>query len=239
VRDPDPGVRRLAIANLWENDEAGLIPVLLEILRHDPDHRVRAESARALGKFVYQVEVDGKHADLRASLEALLLDSARAGEIEVRVTSLESLGHSSRAEVAPLIEEAYRSDSDRFREAAVLAMGRSGDARWETYVMAEMRSPSPSLRREAARAAGELELRKSVSELVELLQDTHTEVLHASIWALGQIGGKPSEKALRRFLRSRPEESLAAAAEESLEYLAFLEGTRDLEAGVRALDESR
>ncbi len=91
---------------------------------------------------------------------------------------------------------------------------------------------------EAAQAAGELELRQSVPELLELLEDAHPDVQQRAIWALGQIGGKTAERGLRRLLRAAPDTSVTTAAEESLEHLAFVDSTRQLEDGLRARDES-
>jgi HEAT repeat protein len=113
-------------------------------------------------------------------------------------------------------------------------MGRSGDRRWREAVIAEMRHASPEIRMEAAQAAGELELRRSVPELLELLEDAHPAVQQRAIWALGQIGGKTAERGLRRVLHAAPDPSLAIAAEESLEHLAFVDSTRQLEDGLRA-----
>jgi HEAT repeat protein len=94
------------------------------------------------------------------------------------------------------------------------------------------------VRSEAAHAAGELDLRGSVSELIELLEDTDTGVVLQAIWALGQIGGKTAERALLRAQRSAADEATRQAISESLEHLTFLEGTRDLEAALRARSNS-
>ncbi len=119
---------------------------------------------------------------------------------------VEALGFSSRAEVPDLIRAAYGSAGDDARRSALVAMGRSGDRRWRDIVTSELRSPAPTTRREAARAAGELELRRSVPELAELLEDSNPDVALQAIWALGQIGGKSAERALLRAQRTASDE---------------------------------
>jgi len=48
-------------------------------------------------------------------------------------------------------------------------------------------SPLPSLRAEAARAAGELEIGAAASRLLELLDDPDEATRLASIWSLSQL----------------------------------------------------
>jgi HEAT repeat protein len=237
LQDPDPAVRQQAVANLWECEDPGLMAKFIERLRTDTDVGVRAQTAGGLGRFVYRCEVEDVEAGRKRLLEDALLMAAAAAEEEVRLRSIESLGYSSRPEVPGLIQTAYDSAGEASKRSAITAMGRSGDERWGETVIAEMRNPAPKIRMEAAQAAGELELRQSVTELLELLEDVSPDVQQNAIWALGQIGGKSAERGLRRLLRTAPEESIAAKAEESLEYLAFVESTRQLEDGLRAQDE--
>lgn len=237
IEDADAAVRRSAIASLWESELTAVLRSLLAILEADPEPSVRIESARALGRFVYQCEVDGRHGALKEPLERLLLTAARDNDAELRSRAVESLGYSSRPEVEPLVAAAYADPYPGARQAAVVAMGRSGDPRWNDAVMAELRNPDPDMRREAARAVGELDLRRAAAELTELLADARPDVQHEAVWALGQIGGKIARRALERFGRGTNDPELATAAEEALEYLAFVETTRDLEAGLRSQEE--
>lgn len=234
IEDADPVVRRTAIANLWESEVPVVLRSLLTILEQDPEPSVRIEAARALGGFVYQCEVDGHHETLKDRLETSLLEAARADVPELRIRAVESLGYSSRPEVGGLVAAAYQGSDPAARQGAIVAMGRSGDPRWNDVVMAELRSPSPAMRREAARAAGELDLRRAAPELAELLADAHPDVQRQAIWSLGQIGGKTARRSLERFRKDTDDVDLSIAAEEALEYLAFVETTRDFERALRA-----
>lgn len=238
VEDPDPLVRRQAVANLWESEDPSLASRFLALLQRDPEVAVQAEAARALGRFVLQMEETEADAAERSGLEEALLAASAHDDDQLRFPAIESLGFSSRAEVPGVIERLYASGGDDARRSALVAMGRSGDRRWRTTVEAELRSPSPGLRREAARAAGELELHSAVPELIELLEDVSLDVALQTIWALGQIGGKTAERALLRAQRVAADETSRLALQEALEHLTFLEGTRDLDAALRLRRES-
>jgi HEAT repeat protein len=238
LQDSDPLVRRQAVANLWESENSSLRSRFLHLLEADPDLGVRVESARALGRFVLQAEESEADGEERRRLEEALLSAASAGDEGLHLQAIESLGYSSRAEVPDLIRAAYASGGDDARRSALVAMGRSGDRAWRDIVTAELRNPAPATRREAAYAAGELELRPSVPELIELVDDSNLEVSLQAIWALGQIGGKTAERALLRAQRSAGDEPTRTALEESLEHLTFLESTRDLEVALRFRRES-
>jgi HEAT repeat protein len=227
LEDSDAEVRRLAISNLWESEDPALAPSLLKILEDDPDHATRAAAASGLGTFVYLGEIGRVPADVFGQLEEQLLQSARQGEEAVQLRSLESLGYSSRPEVPALIRAAYLNGEERWKRAALVAMARSADEGWEPEVVAELRSPSPALRLEATRSAGELELRGAVAELVDLLDDADLAVRRASIWSLGQIGGKRSAEVLGRLLEAGDADEVPLI-EDALDQLAFADGTRDL-----------
>jgi HEAT repeat protein len=238
LQDGDAIVRRQAIANLWESEDPSLAARFIALLETDLDTGVREEAARALGRYVLEMEEHDSEGEERRRLEASLLAAAADDDEDLRLRAVESLGFSSRPEVAAVIRSAYESAGEGARRAALMAMGRSGDRKWREAVVAELRSPAPPVRREAAHAAGELELRSSVPELIELLEDADPEVQLEAIWSLGQIGGKRAERALTRALRAASDEPVRLALQESLEHLAFLEGTRDLEAALRTRSES-
>jgi HEAT repeat protein len=235
--DADPDVRRRAIANLWECDEGDLPAVLLGLLENDPNLEVRVQAAAALERFVYQAEVSDASPEWRRALNAGLLAASRSSERALALKALEALGHSSDPAVAELIDQAYAAGDEGSVRSALLAMGRTGDERWARFVIAEMRHPSPLLRAESARAAGELELRSSVPELLELLRDVNPEVQRAAVWSLGQIGGRRAARALERLAQRGDDAPLAAAAEEALDLLAFVEETRKFEAGLGLRDD--
>lgn len=229
LADPDSRVRELAIANLWEYEGPDLAPQFIHILETDPSHMVRAQAARALGRFVYLGEMSKIPSGLHSETENALLKVLEGPEEDsVQHSALESLGHSSREEASSEISRAYASDDLQRRRAAVIAMGRSYDTAWLEHVEMELRSPDPAIRTEAARAAGELEANRLASRLVEMLDDATDSVRHAAIWALGQIGGDQPREALISLSESDlPRDELDLVGD-ALDHISFLDSTPDL-----------
>ncbi len=226
--DALPQVRALAIRNLWECEDPSLVTPLLSALDHDPSAEVRAASSSALGAFLFLGETDSLPGDLLPRIEqGLLRASAADPEDEVRRLALESLGYSSREDLAPLIEKAYASADDSWKRSSLVAMGRSVNKAWAPNVTRELTSAAPPLRLEAARAAGELDLQDTVPALIDLLDDVDDEIRHAAIWSLGQLGGEAAQSALLGLLDRSDDEDEIDLIEDSLGNLAFVDGTRD------------
>lgn len=228
LSDPDSEVRAIAIHNLWECESPDLVPHFLETLKQDPTSQVRAAAAKALGLFVWLGEIDQLSVDLLNQIEEALLDATKEDlEDDVRRRSLESLGFSSHKEVPLLIDQAYQSGDEAYIQSALHAMGRSASDQWQSYVIVEMNNPSPAIRKEAAKAAGELELRDATESLIELLDDVNFQVRDSAIWSLGQLGGDEAADALLMLLDNSDEVELAETLEEALDHLAFVNNTRD------------
>ncbi|UCF61459.1 MAG: HEAT repeat domain-containing protein [Anaerolineaceae bacterium] len=228
LSDPDSEVRAIAIHNLWECENPDLVPHFLETLKNDQTSQVRAAAAKALGLFVWLGEIDQLSEDLLHQIEdSLIMATKDDDEDNVRRRSLESLGFSSHKEVPLLIDQAYHSGDEAFIQSALYAMGRSASDQWRSYVMVEMNNPSPAIRKEAAKAAGELELREAAESLIELLDDVNFQVRDSAIWSLGQLGGEEAADALLLLLDNTDDETLAENLEEALDHLAFVNNTRD------------
>ena len=94
-------------------------------------------------------------------------------------------------------------------------MGRSLDHQWNPIVIHELENMNPRIRFEAARAAGELQLRDAVQALGELTRDVEVEVQEIVIWALGEIGGEDAREILAKLLK-RAKGERAELIDESL-----------------------
>jgi HEAT repeat protein len=141
-------------------------------------------------------------------------------DLEVRRRALEAVAFSGRPQVAELIEQADASPDRPFRISAVFAMGRSADARWKDRVLSELESGDPELRYEAARAAGELELREAVPVLQRMVEEGDLQVREAAIWSLGQVGGDEARAVLLDLLQEA-EDDERDFIEDALENLTF------------------
>jgi HEAT repeat protein len=223
--DDDAEVRSIAVEGLWESDSARVLRRLLAMLRGDPAPPVRVQVAMALSRFAYRAELDElDERDAQALRDALLgmiLDGRQP--LDVRRRALESAGYfANLAEVQRQIGLAYESDEQLLRESALVAMGRSVSSRWLPTIAKELASPSPALRYEAARAAGEMaeEARGLLPKLAPLLNDSDSEVALAAIWALGQVGGDSARRALQQVRKSE-DEARSQAAADALEELSL------------------
>lgn len=223
--DPDAQVRLNAVRTLWEFENKSLVPTFINLLLSDPDVDVRASSATALGQYVYLGELDELPARRLREIEDLLLQVTIGSEAEaVRKSALESLGYSSREEVPGLIEKAFASMDEDWRSSALFAMGRSGNETWNNQVLSMLEHQHPDLRMEAARAAGELEIKEAVQQLMELLEDPFEAVREASIWSLSQIGGQGVREKLEELYDAAEDDEEIDFLESALDNLTFTEG---------------
>ncbi len=220
IDDPDVEVRKAAIEGILEDSPTRVIERLMVIARDDPFSEVRAAAARALGQFVLKGELGNLPADLNTRLQdtvlALYRDPNEA--LDVRRRALEAAGNCSRAGVADLIREGYFADELPMRLSAVFAMGRSCDDAWQPEILAELESEYPAMRYEAARAAGEIELRAALPRLANLAFEDDRQIQEMAIWALGEIGGRVANQVLTQLAALADEtgdDELAAAVEEA------------------------
>ncbi len=225
LKDADPQVRIRAIRLLWESEDAKLVPIFLKILHEDPDTEARAAAANALGLFVYQGELEKIPEELHHRIEDALLnvfDTSK--EILVRRRALESLGYSGRAEVIPLIEEAFHDKNPDWVVSALFAMGRSSDERWKKHVLSKLHAPDDDIRSEAIHAAGELELASARTVLLDSLVDEEDlELRRELIWALSKIGGEGVRAKLEEILEAEEDDEEADFIEEAMDNLSFTE----------------
>jgi HEAT repeat protein len=225
LNDEDAQVRMTGIRLLWEVEDRHLVPVFTRMMESDPDYQVRATAASALGLFVYLGELDEIPEDLHEEVEDKLLIATNSDDHPlVRRRALESLGYSSREEVADLLREAYDRGNIEWLESALYAMGRSADEKWGPAIMRMFGHAEPSVRAEAVRAAGELELTSARDSLIEILEEEgDDDVQMAAVWSLSQIGGEGVRPLLEHMLEEIEDEEIADFIEEALENLSFTE----------------
>jgi HEAT repeat protein len=228
LTDPEPQVRVRAIRLLDETEDIKLVPSFLDMLNNDPDLGVRIEAATALNLFVDLGELEEIPESIYHQVEDALLTSI-TGEDDVRVrrAALESIGYSSREEVATLVQSSYQREDPNWKVSALTAMGRSADERWSDEVTRALVSVNDNIRRAAVQAAGELSLKSSRPLLLRMLsEEDDPTVLNAVIWSLSQIGGEDVRTYLESMLDQMEDEEQIAFLEEALDNLAF---TEDLE----------
>ncbi len=228
VGDSDPRVRELSVRTLSEYEGANLISLFLNLLSNDEDPAVRAASATALGSYVYFGELEELPEKTLNEIVDRLLETYRGSDTSlVRRRALEALGFSSRNEIPDLIESAFGTGKHDWMISAIFAMGRTANKRWGKTILEMLESDDVELRYEAARAAGELELKPALTPLMNLLDDSDSDTRMAAVWSLSQIGGEGVQDALEQLYDETEDEDEIDFIDLALENLQF---TEDVEA---------
>ncbi|MBX0327251.1 HEAT repeat domain-containing protein [Oscillochloris sp. ZM17-4] len=222
--DSDPEVRASAVAGLWEDASEGTMDRLIRLI-DDDSGAVREAAVVALAAFAYRGEVGEMSSAATQRVYGALLRTATDPEqpIDVRRRAVEGLGYFAGSKDAQAeIGRAYAHPELTVRESAVLAMGRSMRPTWFPYIERELKSPSPAMRYEAARAVGELgeDGQPMLPSLLPLVDDDDGEISTAAIWSLGQVGGPSAKRVLQRLAKSK-DEARRTAATEALEELSL------------------
>ncbi|MFC1879337.1 HEAT repeat domain-containing protein [Chloroflexota bacterium] len=222
TQDEDAKVRRTAVQTLWEYEDDELAPIFLNLMHSDEDYEVRSAAALGLGSYVYLGEIEEFPEKKLHEIEDALLAVVNSSQPDiVRRTALAALGFSSRAEVPQLIKNAYASQEQKWLASALKAMGRSCSEEWKGEVLAMIEHARPIVRTEAARAAGELEIKEAKLPLIELLYDPDEDTRVASIWALSQIGGEEIQDIYEEMIGETEDEDEIEIIEAAIDNLIF------------------
>jgi HEAT repeat protein len=156
--------------------------------------------------------------------DALLASTASEDDARVRRAALESLGYSSRPEVATLIESAFHREDPAWQTSALIAMGRSADNRWDDQVTRSLVNENDRIREAAVQSAGLLSIQSARPILLRLLGEEEDDtILRAAIWSLSQIGGEDVRTYLENLLDQVEDDDQIEFLEEALDNLAFTE----------------
>lgn len=221
LTDQDDEVQSKAIEGLWENEEASLIDLLINLLEQASSEKVQAVAATALGKFTMLAEHKKLRSHHISRIEEALLAAISDNNkpIEVRRRALESAAPLSLPQVKTTIMEAYQSHNSRLKVSSIYAMGKNCDLSWLPILLKELASTDVEVRYEAAGACGELEEEEAtVPCLIRLINDPDIDVQMAAIQALGKIGGITAKECLERRLDDASE-AIRQAAEQALKEL--------------------
>ena len=201
LHDLDHEVRLAAVEGILEDAALSTVRRLMHLAKTDTFEEVRAAAVKALGPFVLRGELGKLPEPFNTELQDLVLalHTDTDEPFDVRRRALEAIGNCGRDGVSELILSAYRADELLMRVSSLFAMGRSCDSVWLPHIVAELSSDYPEMRYEAARAAGELELRPALVRLAELAYEDEREIQEMAIWALGEIGGKEANRVLTQL----------------------------------------
>jgi HEAT repeat protein len=229
--DLEGDVRAAAIRLLWECEDIGIVPLLLDKLKNDPDFAVRAQAAISLGLFVYRGELDKIPSSLLNRIVDHLIVTYNSNDHEIiRQKALESLGYSTREVVSNFISTAFQSTDEDWKASALCAMGRSADEKWTNQVISYLPHPNLRLQIEAVRAAGEIEIPEARPLLLKLAnsRETDEDLWTVAVWSLSQIGGDQVKETIEKLINHAKSDEELTFLEDALENLSFTEGLDEL-----------
>jgi HEAT repeat protein len=232
--DPDAQVRATAVEALWENEDPHLAERYELMLATDSDAGVRAQAATALAPYIQRAEMEELSPEVGHRLVTALVDAASdpGEDVDVRRRATEAVGFVDTPDVRALIEEHVDSSERALVAGALVAAGRSGRKRWESYVLEYLEAADPLLRFAATQAAGDMGSKKAVPLLLPLAEGDDIEIQLTAIWALGEIGGRQARRALESLAGAVADEELQAAVDDALAMVDLMD---DLEPGLPQL----
>ncbi len=232
LTDEDAHVRSCAISLLWESNNPHLVETLCTMLENDPSDLVQISAAAGLARFVLLGEL-GEISERwsRRAIEALRKKQVETPHKELKQEILKSLAYTASPEINRQIEDANAQPDLTWQLAAITAMGRTADARWEQPLLKAINSTEITLQYEAVKAVGEIELQSARKPLLKMLQARVNEFelrLHV-IWALAHIGGENVKETLQALLEKAHDDEEADVIERALDLLEFSEKLPDLD----------
>ena len=226
LKEEDPIVRGTAIRLLEKTEDRKVIPLLIALMHTDPDEKVRAEAAFALGNFVLEGELDKipdkVYDDMMIHLLAVIngMDAPL-----VRRRALEAASYSCREEIPELIQKAYAEKGKEWLVTALFSMGRSADPQWEKEILKHLNAKDEDVQLEAIQAVGEIELKSAHQPLLEMLETgvEDEDLRNAIIWSLSRIGGEDARPVIEKMLEESRDDEESEFLQEALDNLAFTE----------------
>lgn len=220
----DPEICILAMDGLAESEDIRLLQRLTHTLKFGKNESVRAKAAETMASFVLLGELGKMREHTFYNTVTLLIDTFNNPNesVEVRRRAIEAVAYTGTNDVPELIQTAYTSSDEKMSISAVFAMGRSTDKRWSASIRKELVNINPVMRFEATCACGDLQIRESIPDLIELTDDIDIQVQVMAIGSLGQIGGTRARRTLQKILDS-DNEALYSAAQQAIDELDFFQ----------------
>jgi len=207
LADTAAGPAAMAAWALGEIQDPASAPALQASV-HSPSPRVRLASAWALGQF--------EDAGYAKDVLPLLRDT----DPVMRATAAEALGRMKSPRVGAALVGALTDRNAAVRRAAVSALAdlheRSAVASIELLLLND---PDPEVRRECARALGELSLARSVEPLARALGDQDVDVRREAASAIGDLDDVTKAPTALVRATTSPDPELRRHATEALAHI--------------------
>ncbi len=221
--DPDPDVRTESAVALGRLGIREAVSPLVNNLKHDPEGEVRIQAATALGEIGAPVAMAPLIHCLRHDGYPQL--NAPGGELgfgvswEVQSRCLEALGTLGDARATDAVIALLTNDDyEHLQESGFRVLARLAGGRARSFLLEQLRHGGRLARRRAARALGELKLRrdrrdqKLLDGLLAALGDTDPDVRIGAVRALGRQHRPVAIVPLTRLLRDSDREVREVAA---------------------------
>jgi HEAT repeat protein len=229
VKDPNPMLRKVAVAAAGKTGLAGLIEEIVPLL-DDPEHEVRDEAIETLARFAgahggsvvpVALQLAASEAPERrrdaAILFAALADAEKLSLLVkdeaplVRKTAVHALaGLKSAAVVGNLVMALVDEEAD-VRIAAAGALGEIGGEDVLEPLLLALRDDNPWVKCAALKSLGKLRSSVARRAIMELLDTAEGLVAISALETLAEIGGDEVMDLVKRALDNPDEEVVKAA----------------------------
>lgn len=247
LKDGNSGEREIAANLLGQLGATAAAGPLSEILKEDPDTKVKAAAAEALGllgdsaagkillAYFDTQDILLRNAVVRAIIriadDKLAADVARflkQPDNKVRVLAAYVLGQTHGSNAAKQLQKALRDESFEVREAAIKALGDLGDPLSVNVLLEIAREPHRYPLVWVIDSLGKIGHQKASPILIATLDHQNLEVKEAAIEALGRLRSKEAVPSLIELLDDS-NANIRRSAARSLEKLRkFIEVERKL-----------
>jgi len=206
IHDADPESVWRIVCALEKTPSIRVPDMILPLLKHD-DARVRAFTARTVGKTVGALEIESSKAV--KSLTPLLKDK----QLNVTVNAARALGEiKNKDAVRPLGKTATRHASHHARRAAISALGNINSKKAKDSLIHGCSDRSPGVRTEAIKVLAKILEKKAEMFITMAMQDGTRAVRCAAIESYGIASIRSSVNDLTRLARKDGDPIIRAAA---------------------------
>jgi HEAT repeat protein len=176
LKDPHPGVRRLAAKALGQIGEITAVDFLIDLLG-DRDRGVRATAAIALGNYRHPMATQK------------IMDAYPNAAPSVRADMVFALSHINDIMAVPFLVAHVDDEDPDVRAAIMLALGRLRDGRAVPALLSGLQDSDDITRANAAYGLGAYYAPEVVEALINALADLSTRVQHAAVESLTALTG--------------------------------------------------
>lgn len=221
-------IRRIALHLMQDLRKSWFLEEVIQIAQTDIDPEVKKDAIEILGFFLNDL-ISQKHQQHKLEkARGALLKLVNAEQQDICFCAMEALAYLDEEVIHPLIRLCFTSHNPQTLASGLRSVQRSMRAEWQQDVRENLDHEDPTVRIEAIRAAGALQMQSALDNILLLLTQfdrIDQEMLDAAILAASQIGGEEASEMislLEEVLESDEESiELFEQAKANLELLEF------------------